>query len=351
MAHADLRLYCPGFVDSSFVERGLPVDQLYKDVDLGGFFKYLSRAQRSYHPRFYPCFEQRVLADLGYLTCSDKDIEVGALIASMSGYPDGWWMKADPVYLSVGLNDVTVMDSTLLDLHADEIEQLVSLVNTHFIDESWELIQVSEETCVIGDRHDHNVVTTPLSLSISAGPDEYLPSGKDGAYWRRMLTEMQMVLHGCAVNKDREERGLMPVNSFWLWGAGLTPVRPETSVAAVWGGGVSIEAAARYAGCTFSGLPDDPEMILDAMKIDDVVIIVLSDLLDMATKRDFVDWQDTLARVANGWLVPIIRTASISTHVTIDLGTRYRFVYDTISRLRFWRKERDFSYLLRSPST
>jgi hypothetical protein len=47
-----------------------------------------------------------------------------------------------------------------------------------------------------------------------------LPGGRDGAQIRKLINELQMLLHEHPVNTRRAERGLIPVNSFWLWGFG-----------------------------------------------------------------------------------------------------------------------------------
>ena len=48
----------------------------------------------------------------------------------------------------------------------------------------------------------------------------WLPSGADGGWLRRLMTEAQMLLHDHPVNAAREARGEAPVNGLWLWGSG-----------------------------------------------------------------------------------------------------------------------------------
>lgn len=46
-----------------------------------------------------------------------------------------------------------------------------------------------------------------------------LPQGRDGAELRRVMTEMQMLLHEHPVNQRRMQRGVLSLNALWLWGA------------------------------------------------------------------------------------------------------------------------------------
>src|SRR5690606_12665127 len=48
--------------------------------------------------------------------------------------------------------------------------------------------------------------------------DIWMPKGQNERDWRRLQNEIQMHWHAHAINEQRAERGLKPVNSVWLWG-------------------------------------------------------------------------------------------------------------------------------------
>jgi hypothetical protein len=52
----------------------------------------------------------------------------------------------------------------------------------------------------------------------------WLPSGADGGWLRRLMTEVQMLLQDHPLNAAREARGDPPVNGLWLWGSGGDPL-------------------------------------------------------------------------------------------------------------------------------
>ena len=53
--------------------------------------------------------------------------------------------------------------------------------------------------------------------------------------WRRLLNEIQMLWHTHPVNAQREQRGLPPINSLWLYGGafGWRPKAPSETVATI----------------------------------------------------------------------------------------------------------------------
>ena len=54
-----------------------------------------------------------------------------------------------------------------------------------------------------------------------------MPEGEHARPLRRLQNEIQMLWHGHPANAAREERGLKPVNSFWLWGGALASDLPD----------------------------------------------------------------------------------------------------------------------------
>ncbi|MBK1727747.1 hypothetical protein CKO13_12175, partial [Halorhodospira neutriphila] len=44
--------------------------------------------------------------------------------------------------------------------------------------------------------------------------------------WSAVLNELEMALYDHPINRDRQERGALPVNALWPWGAGTCPPAP-----------------------------------------------------------------------------------------------------------------------------
>ena len=61
-----------------------------------------------------------------------------------------------------------------------------------------------------------------LDRVIGRAIDPWLPARAAGAAVRRLQAEAQMLLYTHPINDEREARGALPVNSFWLSGTGRT---------------------------------------------------------------------------------------------------------------------------------
>ena len=65
-----------------------------------------------------------------------------------------------------------------------------------------------------------------LEEALGADSAEVLPEHAEARRWRRVLNELQVMLHNNRVNATRAGRGLPQINSVWLWGGGSLP-RPS----------------------------------------------------------------------------------------------------------------------------
>lgn len=69
-----------------------------------------------------------------------------------------------------------------------------------------------------------------LDRVIARTVDRWMPAGDAAGPVRRLQQEMQMFLYTLPLNDERQRRGLLPVNSFWVSGTGALP--PGRTVAA-----------------------------------------------------------------------------------------------------------------------
>src|SRR6266436_4846880 len=74
-----------------------------------------------------------------------------------------------------------------------------------------------------------DVCSSDLEPARCAGNDvaEALPRGAAAAPLRRLLAEIEMWLHGQALNEARLRRGEPPVTTLWPWGAEGRALQPE----------------------------------------------------------------------------------------------------------------------------
>jgi len=164
------------------------------------------------------------------------------------------WMCADPVELQRQPAQVMVRPDVVCTI--EEAVAFCELLNAHFASDGisfhaphpqrWYL-RVAE---VVGD------VTMPTLGSAAWGDARaMMPQGRDAVRWRALGNEIQMLLHGHALNQKRLEAGVPPISSLWLWGGGR-PDEIVTTLAAA-GGDEPMVAFARAAGVRrFESLSD-----------------------------------------------------------------------------------------------
>ncbi len=141
------------------------------------------------------------------------------------------WVCLTPMPLEAGARQVMHAAGSPIDLAPPDAERLVATLNEHLADDGIEIVSPHPmrwyARCASADFH-----AAPPPVAGAVLTEASLPRGPDGARWRRLLTEMQMLLHDHPVNEAREARGQRAINALWAWGAGqmhaLPPRSPET---------------------------------------------------------------------------------------------------------------------------
>lgn len=132
-----------------------------------------------------------------------------------------YWLRADPVCLQADRDTALLVAHEELALTGDEANNLVDLINTHFIDEPWQLYSFSPHRWYLRLEQPIDLITTPLETVLGEDINRFAPSGNDAGYWHKITNEMQMLLHGSSVNFERDSRNFPTANSVWLWGGGI----------------------------------------------------------------------------------------------------------------------------------
>jgi hypothetical protein len=130
---------------------------------------------------------------------------------ALTTFDEGFWLRADPVHLSILRDRLVLMP--VQGLSSAVAEALVATLNRHFAG-THEFRAPHPDRWVM--RAAPAALDT-LSTAQMAGRDidPQLPGGP----WPALLNEIQMALHEHPANEGRE----LPVNSVWLWGAGTLP--------------------------------------------------------------------------------------------------------------------------------
>lgn len=130
----------------------------------------------------------------------------------------GFWLCADPVHLQLQQSQVVLQPD--VQCTAGEAAALCAALNAHFADEGLVFYAPHPQRWYVRSGEPSGVTMTPLRAAAWRDVKAYQPRGEGALRWQRMSNEVQMLLHGHAINQAREAQGLPAINSLWLWGGG-----------------------------------------------------------------------------------------------------------------------------------
>lgn len=179
------------------------------------------------------------------------DLAAAALLREHAAHDagDAPWLCADPCWVQAEMNGARLLACGQLGLTMEEAEALAAPLHPVFHDAGMRLEVTTP------DRWQLRLAPgTPVPAFAAPeqalGEDlfQHLPQGVEGKRWRVLINEVQVLLHQHPANAGRRARGLPPVNSLWLWGAGALPARVAATHATVIGADPLLAALAARAG-------------------------------------------------------------------------------------------------------
>ncbi|MEO3712260.1 hypothetical protein [Roseateles flavus] len=183
----------------------------------------------------------RALADLGAGPRFGGDeyspaLPQERLLAALAGLPEesppplaAWalgasagsqvWARLTPLHCDVGSDQVTALDPEALGLDAASSQALLfeALAPLFPEEEGWALMHQAAGQWFISHERLQGLETASLDRVIHRNVDAWLPEPRQ---LLRLQMEAQMTLHGHPLNTAREQAGLRPINSVWIWGCG-----------------------------------------------------------------------------------------------------------------------------------
>jgi hypothetical protein len=245
---------------------------------------------------------------------------------------DGEWLCLDPIHLRVGERAVVVDAPARLALRPDEDAALRCSLAALFGDVvapapgRWHL-RLPTATAI---------ETLPLDQAVGRHASPDLPAGPDGPRWRRLLAEVQPVLHAHAVNRRRDDAGLPTVNSLWPWGAGCVPSGARHAFDRLLADEPLLRGLAIAAGMEIRPLP------ARFGSERGTALAHFSHLVMPAASFDATAWRAALTALEAEWLVPALaalRSGACRQLTLIADGDGGTFEITTTRHdlWRFWR--------------
>ncbi len=138
----------------------------------------------------------------------------------------GYWLRVDPVHLTINQRGAEIADPASLAVTKSEAVQLIAALNAQLAEDGLRFVMASAESWLLFVSTKPDVTFLPLDSVYGCTVHDALPHGPEAARWHRLVNEIQMLLHGHAVNDARARAGQLLINSVWLWGGGQYPL-PE----------------------------------------------------------------------------------------------------------------------------
>lgn len=165
------------------------------------------------------------------------------------GWPDDqapwalWWAKQDglsldthrpwgllsPCHWLMGRDHLTLLDPQALNLTEAESKQLLEAIRPLFESEGWTIVWGHPLRWYVSHPSLADLPAASLDRVIGRNPDLWLTDHPQARLLRRLQSEVQMTLYQHPAYDERQARGELAVNSFWLSGCGALPEKAQLS--------------------------------------------------------------------------------------------------------------------------
>jgi hypothetical protein len=265
---------------------------------------------------------QGYLAGLAAWFDTPQPLPAGALTRELAAGDalDASWLCADPAWVEPDMSGARLLACGNMRLSQEEAAAFAEPLLPLFEEQGMHLHLT---------RPDHWHVRLPTGMAMPGFPPpeqalgenllQHLPQGPEGRRWRILQNDLQVALHQHPLNARRRAAGQPPVNSLWLWGAGILPARVHTQLQGVASDDPLLRALAARAGVvqrarTVGAAGLSPGWLLD--------------LQDLPAGPIATDW----------W--PVIDALARRHPLQLHFASGERWLHRPVHRLRFWRTVR-----------
>jgi hypothetical protein len=256
---------------------------------------------------------------------------------------EGVWMRADPVHLRPERDAVVLLDSSAFNLEKHEALILAADLQQVFTDREIELEAPTNSRWYIKLKQLPEISTTPIHEVVGNDIDKKSAIGDNKVLWDQLSNEAQMSLHNCPLNDEREQRGELPVNGVWLWGAGELPKSKKQIWSRVFGDEVTTQGLSILTGSPYADLPDSLEALINNTEEHDDVLAVISFGLRHQQYFDHNGWHDFIGYLEEEWFAEIENLLKQNELDELILLTGENKLSVTKSSYKkFWRRQKPF---------
>ncbi len=339
LAHRHLTLYVPGLL--SLQEGDHTQDEPWRALET-----LLSRAEvidRGF-PRGY---EDGLFALFDLVRQENADLPVAAVtrMFDMGVIDNDWWLRADPVHLSLDRDRLILADAQKLEVTQEEAGRLVAEIMEVFIADGWLLKAPHPERWYLKPMRAPKLTTSSLSQVVGRDVHGFLPRGPDDKAWHTILNEIQILLHTATVNVEREKTGKLPINSLWFWGSGRLPRIKPVTWTRVWSNEPVSLSLAKLSSTPAGNIPESYADWNKQAGQTGEHLVVLDEVHNAILYNDAPRGREIIHKLEKNWMEPLLPDLKSGTIARLTLMTDAGVNFTLTSRQarRWWRRRRSLA--------
>lgn len=170
-------------------------------------------------------WEAQLMRLLGDSEAIGERLPTARLLAGDQHFAEGV-VCAAPVHLRADRDTATLLPAATLALTEQESDELIDSLNRFVEPDGLCFSRKNAELWFLKGLDAAHLSSFPPSYLANRKASSYLPHGDNTEGLRRLMTEIQMLLHTHPVNLAREGLGKLPTNSLWFWGGAELPRTP-----------------------------------------------------------------------------------------------------------------------------
>ena len=248
-----------------------------------------------------------------------------------------------PVWQQIGMHHMNMLGGQDIQITTAEAQQFCQGLSEFYAEEGWRFVMVRADLWLAMLPETPQWQAAPVWDVLGQVDGTMRAEGADSNAWLQKQTEIQMWLHGHALNAERVAAGLPAVNGVWLWrdaaGAAEREVLGSDSAAAQFYPGRRLDQGYDFAAW---------REILREQGCDGVdSVLFIEDLALAHHTSDAWAYQRTLMQLEERWFVPVwqaLQSGDLKTFVLASDGNHGgAWKLGAKPQWRFWKKRRLFS--------
>lgn len=237
-----------------------------------------------------------------------------------------FWLHLQPMHFMAGLDRLTaVVLHGATGVARAELAELEPTIGAHLRVAGMQLVTTSQGGWLVSSERTLDVQTATPETAAATPLEQAMPQGRAAPELRRLLTELQMLLHEHPVNVARVRRGLPEINAVWFYGAGEIRNLQRYALPQAFGDDLYLRGIYRLNDGDVTAAPPDAHALLARLRTRAVAVVAADDI-------------DALEAA---WIAPLSRALAAGALARLEIVIdRCAVTVARRSLLKFWRAQR-----------